>query len=75
LASPCEKACEAWIQTAQGCNDHCRHEGDRLAAALGPWLLCWRGAQEEKAGAERVYRVEAGQPSKSKSKIAAPSAA
>jgi hypothetical protein len=29
----------------------------------------------EKAGAERVYRVEAGQPSKSKSKIAAPSAA
>src|SRR5271157_40043 len=46
LASPCEKACEAWIQTAQGCNDHCRHEGDRLAAALGPWLLCWRGAQE-----------------------------
>jgi hypothetical protein len=34
LASPCEKAYEAWIQTAQGCNDHCRHEGDRLAADI-----------------------------------------
>ncbi len=44
LASPCEKACEAWIQTAQRCNDRRHHEGDGLAAALGPWRGC--GAQE-----------------------------
>ena len=33
-------------QTAQGCNDRRHHEGDGLAAALGPRLLRGCGAQE-----------------------------
>src|ERR1700730_14433045 len=33
-------------ETAQGDNDRRHHEGDRLAAALGPRLLCGCGAQE-----------------------------
>src|ERR1019366_1727367 len=33
-------------QTAQGCNDRRHHEGDWLAAALGPRLLCGCGTQE-----------------------------
>ena len=33
-------------QTAQGDNDRRDHEGDRLAATLGPRLLCRRRAQE-----------------------------
>src|SRR5580704_13097205 len=33
-------------QTAQGDNDRRHHEGDGLAAALGPRLLCGCGAQE-----------------------------
>jgi hypothetical protein len=33
-------------QTAQGDNDRHHHEGDGLAAALGPRLLCGCGAQE-----------------------------
>src|ERR1700720_4919161 len=34
------------MQTAQGGNDRHHHEGDGLAAALGPRLLCGCGAQE-----------------------------
>src|SRR5438094_358051 len=33
-------------RTAQGCNDRRHHEGNRLARALGPRLLCRRRAEE-----------------------------
>ena len=39
-------------QTAQGNNDRRDHEGDRLAAALGPRLLCRRRAQEARLDAD-----------------------
>src|ERR1019366_4468164 len=39
-------------QTAQGCNDRRHHEGDWLAAALGPRLLCGCGAQETRLNAD-----------------------
>jgi hypothetical protein len=35
---------DAAIST-DGCNDRRHHEGDLMAAALGAWLSCWRGAQ------------------------------
>jgi Protein of unknown function (DUF2924) len=38
--------------TAQGGNDRRHHEGDWLAAALGPRLLCGRGAQEARLDAD-----------------------
>ena len=39
-------------QTAQGCNDRRHHDGDWLAAALGPRLLCGCGAQEARLNAD-----------------------
>src|SRR5262249_34425639 len=41
-----------------GYNDRRHHEGDRMAAALGAWLPCWRGAQAPQAEAllEEVER-------------------
>src|SRR6202040_1129467 len=39
-------------QTAQGDNDRRHHEGDGLAAALGPRLLCGCGVQEARLNAD-----------------------
>jgi hypothetical protein len=51
LASGTTRRCPRATQRSHGYYDRRHYEGDRLAAALGPRLLCRRGAQEARLNA------------------------